>query len=144
MRRGRYLKRKSPSVARIGRVLLVDVVILVLAILLLPCHGAGWLRLSIVVGYAFTSLVTLMPGALESFRVLDTRGGCGSRRGGRGRGHFEGHLLKLRASLSLVVRGMLLVALLVSLDALWQGVGQCRMEMCLSMSVANAVESLLR
>lgn len=82
MRRDGYLKRKFLGVVQLGRVLLVDVVILLIAVLLLPCHGTGRLRLSSVVRYTFMGLATLMPSALESFRILDTRSGRRKSGGG--------------------------------------------------------------
>lgn len=119
MRRSVHLERWFPDVVEGNRILLVDVVVLVPAGLVLPCQGMGSLRLGRVVGYAFVGLATLMSGALESLRVLDTRGSGGGRGGGRSRGYFKRHLLHLRASLSLMMKGMLLVVLLVGLDALW-------------------------
>lgn len=119
VRRSVHLERWFPGAVESNRILLVDVVALIPAVLVLPCHGVGRLQLGRIVGYAFVGLATLMSGALESLRALDTRGSGGGRGGGRRRGYFKCHLLQLRASLSFMMRGMLLVDLLVGLDALW-------------------------
>lgn len=69
-----HLERWLPGVVESNRILLVDVVVLIPVVLVLPCQGVDRLQLGRVVGYAFAGLTTLMSGAFESLRVLDTRG----------------------------------------------------------------------